>query len=321
MSNYKYAALSMIIAFIGVYVTMPFYIPFLKKMKFGQEIREEGPKSHFKKAGTPTMGGVVLLVAVILTVLLCAIIIRDVKVYPLLVSMAFGGIGFYDDLIKIMNKENLGLRAWQKMVLQIVFAVVFTLWAGFSSDIGTRLYVPVIGQNIDFGFWYFPFTIFAVVAMVNAVNLTDGLDGLCAGVTGIVMLFFTTAAMFMEASAVVIFGGAVIGVCFAFLRYNSNPANIFMGDTGSMGLGGAVTAIAIMTRLQLFLLIAGIIYVLEALSVVMQVAYFKISGGKRIFAMTPIHHHFELKGWSETRVVTVFWIASALSVAVAFLFL
>lgn len=321
MDNYKYAALSMIVAFIGVYFIMPFYIPFLRKMKFGQEIREEGPKSHLKKAGTPTMGGVVLLVMIVLTVLLSGIMLRDIKVYPILMTLAFGGIGFYDDLIKIMNKGNLGLRAWQKMVLQIGFAILFALWASFSPDIGTRLFVPFIGQNVDFGFWYLPFTIFAIVAMVNAVNLTDGLDGLCAGVTGIVMLFFTIASLFMEASAIAAFGGAVMGVCFAFLRYNSNPANIFMGDTGSMGLGGAVTAIAIMTRLQLFLLIAGSIYVLEALSVVLQVSYFKITGGKRIFAMTPIHHHFELKGWSETRVVTVFWMASAFSVAVAFLFL
>lgn len=237
----------------------------------------------------------------------------------MIVMVAFGAIGFIDDFIKVSKKHNLGLRAWQKLVLQFVAALAIALYAAWTPAIGTELVIPFMGATVDFGFWYVPFTFFAVVAVTNAVNLTDGLDGLASGVTAIVCLFFLAMAVALNQVSTAVFSGAVIGACLGFLRYNSNPAEIFMGDTGSMALGGAVIVMAIITRMQIFVLIAGLLYVIEALSVVIQVGYFKLTHGKRFFKMAPIHHHFELKGWSETRVVTVFWIVTAVFVALAFL--
>jgi phospho-N-acetylmuramoyl-pentapeptide-transferase len=319
MDTLKISIVSLLVAFIIVWLVMPRVLPILHRLHFGQAIREEGPQSHMKKSGTPTMGGLVIQGAVLIAVIIISLFTKKWDFFPLIVMVAFGAIGFIDDFIKVSKKHNLGLRAWQKLVLQFVAALAIALYAAWTPAIGTELVVPFMGATVDFGIWYVPFTFFAVVAVTNAVNLTDGLDGLASGVTAIVCLFFLAMAVALNQVSTAVFSGAVIGACLGFLRYNSNPAEIFMGDTGSMALGGAVIVMAIITRMQIFVLIAGLLYVIEALSVVIQVGYFKLTHGKRFFKMAPIHHHFELKGWSETRVVTVFWIVTAVFVALAFL--
>ncbi|MBR0383368.1 MAG: phospho-N-acetylmuramoyl-pentapeptide-transferase [Eubacteriaceae bacterium] len=319
MTLLKQGMIAFLIAFVAVWIGTKYFLPVLKKWHFGQSIREEGPQSHMKKSGTPTMGGLVIQAGVLVSTLIVALVTHSHFLFPLVVMVVFGTIGFIDDYISIAKKHNLGLKAWQKLVLQFVAALAIALYAGTHPQIGTQLIIPFTHQSVDLGFWYYPLTFFAIVAVTNAVNLTDGLDGLASGVTAFVMFFFTAAAMLSQNTESVIFGAAVIGACFGFLRYNSNPANVFMGDTGSMALGGAVIGIAIMLKMELFVLIAGIVYVAEAGSVLLQVAYFKATGGKRLFRMSPIHHHFELKGWPETRVVTVFWIVTLFWVAVAFL--
>lgn len=319
MDTLKISIVSLLVAFIIVWLAMPRVLPILHRLHFGQAIREEGPQSHMKKSGTPTMGGLVIQGAVLIAVVIICLFTKKWDFFPLIVMVAFGAIGFIDDFIKVSKKHNLGLRAWQKLVLQFVAALAVALYAAWTPAIGTELVIPFMGTTVDFGFWYVPFTFFAVVAVTNAVNLTDGLDGLASGVTAIVCLFFLAMAVALNQVSTAVFSGAVIGACLGFLRYNSNPAEIFMGDTGSMALGGAVIVMAIITRMQIFVLIAGLLYVIEALSVVIQVGYFKLTHGKRFFKMAPIHHHFELKGWSETRVVTVFWIVTAVFVALAFL--
>lgn len=313
----KWGLMGLIIGFIVVYLVTPKVIPMLKRLKFGQTIREEGPQNHLEKAGTPTMGGVVIQVGILVAVLILGFFVGNWDFFGLALLLYFGLIGFIDDYIKVVKKHNLGLRAGQKLIFQMIGALVFALYAFNSPTIGSELLVPFTGKMVDLGIWYIPFTFFAIVALVNAVNLTDGLDGLASGVTLIVALFFFVGAVYLKQAVTTIFIGAVIGSCMGFLRYNSNPADIFMGDTGSMALGGAIVAMAIVTKLQLFILIAGLIFVLEALSVVIQVTYFKKTGGKRFFKMAPFHHHFELSGWSETRVVTVFWMMSGLFVSVA----
>ncbi|MDD2413890.1 MAG: phospho-N-acetylmuramoyl-pentapeptide-transferase [Eubacteriaceae bacterium] len=319
MNTIQIAISALLISFLFVWIVTPRFLPVLHKWHFGQSIREEGPKSHLKKSGTPTMGGLVIQGGVLLAMIIFVCLGKQRVWFPLLVMIVFGAIGFLDDFIKVSQKHNLGLRAWQKLVLQIAAALAIAWYAGHDPAIGTKLMVPFTNQYWDLGLGYYPFTFFAVVAVTNAVNLTDGLDGLAAGVTAFVMIFFMIMAMVFDLEECAAFGGAVVGACLGFLRYNSNPADIFMGDTGSMALGGAVVVIAIMMQMQLFILIAGLLYVIEALSVVIQVGYFKISHGKRVFRMAPIHHHFELKGWSETRVVTVFWIISIIFVCIAFL--
>lgn len=319
MDTLKISIVSLLVAFIIVWLVMPRVLPILHRLHFGQAIREEGPQSHMKKSGTPTMGGLVIQGAVLIAVIIISLFTKKWDFFSLIVMVAFGAIGFIDDFIKVSKKHNLGLRAWQKLVLQFAAALAIAIYAAWTPAIGTELVVPFMGTTVDFGIWYVPFTFFAVVAVTNAVNLTDGLDGLASGVTAIVCIFFLAMAVALNQVSTAVFSGAVIGACLGFLRYNSNPAEIFMGDTGSMALGGAVIVMAIITRMQIFVLIAGLLYVIEALSVVIQVGYFKLTHGKRFFKMAPIHHHFELKGWSETRVVTVFWIVTAVFVALAFL--
>lgn len=318
MSVEKSALFTFILSFLFVWIVIPFFLPVLRKLHFGQAIREEGPKSHMKKSGTPTMGGIVIQAGILFALIIALLIFKVITVFPALTMIAYGLIGFLDDYIKVSKKHNLGLRAWQKLVLQILFGIIVAVYAG-KTAVGTELYIPFVSGTVDFGFWYYPFTFFAIVAVTNAVNLTDGLDGLASGVTGIVMVFFLIMSVRISDVSSAVFSAAVMGACFAFLRHNSNPAALFMGDTGSMALGAAVIVTGIMTRLQIFILIAGFIYVAEALSVCIQVGYFKMTHGKRVFRMAPIHHHFELGGWSETRVVTVFWIVSVLCVALAFL--
>lgn len=317
MNHLQYAMMALVTAFILVWFLVPQILPVLHRLNFGQSIREEGPKSHMKKSGTPTMGGLMIQLGIFITVVVFGFFCGKIDWYLLLMMIAYGAIGFIDDYIKVSKKHNLGLRAWQKLVLQIAAALGFAFWAANHAVIGTQLYVPFAGL-VDFGVWYVPFTFFAIVAVTNAVNLSDGLDGLASGLSAITMVFFLTGSLALPDAGAPVFAGAVIGACLGFLRWNSNPAAIFMGDTGSMALGACLIGTAIMTRLQVYFLIAGFVFVLEALSDVIQVGYFKLSHGKRVFRMAPIHHHFELGGWSETRVVTVFWTWAAISVAIAY---
>lgn len=309
--------LALILAYVAVWIIMPRFIPILKRLKFGQEIRELGPKSHLKKAGTPTMGGIVIILGIFIAIAIVGLYLKAINWFLVLMTLVYGIIGFIDDYIKIKEKHNEGLTVIQKLLLQIISALFFTIWAYFHRKYGSMMYVPFVGL-VDFGFWYVPITFIAILSITNAVNLSDGLDGLCAGISAIVMLFFLVVSSSYIENDIPVFAGAFIGACLGFLRYNSNPAEIFMGDTGSMALGGALAGIAIRTHMEIYFIIAGFLFVLEALSVLIQVGYFKATKGKRFFKMAPIHHHFELSGWKETRVVSVFYTWAAICVAIAF---
>ena len=237
----------------------------------------------------------------------------------LTVTLLFGLIGFFDDYIKVAKKHNLGLRAWQKLVLQILFAAALAVYMAKFSGYGTEVWIPFIDEYVDFGWFYIPFVIFVVVAMANAVNLTDGLDGLSSGVTALVAFFFAITAMQYGHNSASVFCVALTGACLGFLVFNKYPAKLFMGDTGSMALGGALASAAIIMKMEFLLPIAGLIYVLEALSVIIQVVYFKATGGKRFFKMAPLHHHFEMCGMKEKHVVAMFWFVALLCCGLAYL--
>ncbi|MBQ8151537.1 MAG: phospho-N-acetylmuramoyl-pentapeptide-transferase [Firmicutes bacterium] len=304
---YYLIAIIVIAAVISMIITK-FEIPVLRE-KAGQNIREDGPQSHLSKAGTPSMGGIAIIIGTFLaTIVGCGIFGADMieMAVILLVFVGFGIIGVIDDYLKVIKKVNLGLRAYQKMGLQIIIAVIFTVVMYVNT--GGQVWIPFAGIYVDFGWLYIPFIIFAVLAMTNAVNLTDGLDGLASGVTALVSFFFAFAGMIYSVNSGAFFCAALCGGCLGFLMFNKHPAKVFMGDTGSLALGGGLAAAVIAMKLELLLLIVGLLYVIEALSVVLKVGYFKISGGKRIFKMAPIHHHFEKCGYSEVQVVVAFWI-------------
>lgn len=281
----------------------PILIPFLHKLKFGQEIREEGPSWHKKKSGTPTMGGFIFIAGVLVATLLMA---RDTStLIVLLCAVGFGLIGFIDDFIKVILKRNLGLTALQKLALQIALAVAFVITLNALGLLHTDIILPFIKEPVNLGWFYVAFAVFIMVGFVNAVNLTDGLDGLATSVTAVVSLFFAAVSLLVGNNSLAVFLVALTGGCLGFLIFNHYPAKVFMGDTGSLFLGGAVSAAAIVLKMPLILVIVGIIYVVEALSVMLQVASFKLTG-KRIFKMSPIHHHFEMCGWREVKIVLVF---------------
>lgn len=286
------------------------FIPFLRVFKFGQQVRDDGPKSHIKKSGTPTMGGIIILVCLIIVGAFFGI--KYNEIFPILIfTVVCGMIGFIDDYIKIGLKRSLGLTARQKMLLQILASTVFVVYLDNFKSIGSKILVPFAnGFSWDLNIFYIPFAIFVIVATINSVNLTDGLDGLASGITAIVSLFFAVASLYFNNTSLSIFSFILMGSCLGFLFFNLWPAKVFMGDTGSLALGGAVAGIAIMLKLPLVLIIVGGIYVIEALSDIIQVTSYKLTG-KRVFKMAPLHHHFELKGWNETKVVFVFWIISA----------
>lgn len=292
-------------------------IPILKKRQFKQYIREEGPKSHLSKEGTPTMGGIGMIIALIISLLIVRTSNMDTLVMTI-VTLLFGAIGFLDDYIKVAGKHNLGLRAWQKIVLQVIFATGLGIYmANFSGD-GTSVFIPFISKYIDFGYFYIPFVAFVVVAMANSVNLSDGLDGLSSGITAIVSIFFAIIAKELGQVAPMDFAAILAGVCLGYLWFNKYPAKLFMGDTGSMALGGGLAALAILMKMEFLLVIAGLIYVIESLSVIIQVLHFKRTG-KRVFRMSPIHHHFEVGGMKETRVVLMFYVFTLLSCIAGYL--
>ena len=301
-----------IISFLISVVFCPILIPFLRKLKFGQTEREEGPQSHLKKNGTPTMGGLVILASILLTSLIY--IGKFTEILPVLfMTLGFGLIGFLDDYIKVVKKRSLGLTPLQKMALQFIVTGVFIYYYFKIAGLDTSIKIPFVsGDGFVMPTWLFIIFVFIVVlGTVNGVNFTDGLDGLASGVTVIVATFFTIAALSLNPSMTPI-TGAVVGSLFGFLLFNTYPARVFMGDTGSLALGGFVSSIALMLHMPLFIVIIGLIYLVEVLSVILQVGYFKLTHGKRIFKMAPIHHHFELCGYSETQVVAAFSIVTAL---------
>lgn len=308
MLEYKDMIRIIIISFVITLILGALLIPFLRRLKIGQSIRKEGPKSHFKKSGTPTIGGLIFLIALVITTLTSGVINNDLIIL-LTATLGFGLIGFIDDFIKVVLKRNLGLRAYQKLIMQIVLAVILAIYQSNTSIAGTEIIVPFLNTTFDLGYLYIPFIAFVVVGTVNSVNLTDGLDGLASGVTLIVMAFFSLVAINVGSESVAVFSAALVGGCLGFLRYNSHPAKVIMGDTGSLALGGAVVSSAIILNLPLILPIVGGIYFAEALSVIIQVTSYKLTG-KRVFRMSPLHHHYEEKGWHETKVVIVFWIAT-----------
>lgn len=295
----------------------PFIIPLLRRMKVGQTVREDGPNTHLKKTGTPTMGGILILLAVTVTAMLY------VKDYPqirpvLLLTLGFGMIGFLDDYIKVVLRRSMGLRAWQKMLLQIIVTGLFA-WYLSESGISLVMRIPFVkGVYVDFGRLDLPLLFVAVIGTVNGTNFTDGLDGLAGSVTVMVSTFFTVAAVGLGVGIAPI-TCAVTGALLGFLLFNVHPASIFMGDTGSLALGGFVAACAYLLQMPLFLPVVGFIYLAEVLSVMIQVVYYKLSGGRRIFKMAPIHHHFELCGWKETKIVAVFSIVTAVLCLLALL--
>ena len=302
-------AAAALLAAVLVLAAGPFVIPELHKLKFGQSIREEGPKSHQAKSGTPTMGGVMIIAAITLATLAAAPLTAGV--WPaLFVMLGHFALGFLDDYIKVVKKRNLGLKARQKLLGQIVIAVVVIFFAQHELGIATTVWLPLVHAELDIGLFYYPLVLFVLVGTSNAVNLTDGLDGLAAGTVTVAALAYMAVALVFSATGLAVFAAAIAGASCAFLRFNHHPARVFMGDTGSLALGGAIAALGILTHTEILLAVIGIVFVAEALSVIIQVISFKTTG-KRVFLMSPIHHHFELKGWQETRVVPTFWLVGA----------
>ena len=302
------AAYALIIAFIACVVLGAFVIP--KLHNFGQNVRDDGPKSHLKKQGTPSMGGIFMIGAFAIATLF---FVKDNPdaIVVLLITVGYGLVGFLDDYIKVVKKRSLGLRAWQKVVFQLIVTILFAIYLLKMNDFGTEIYVPFTkGFYIDLGWLYVPFLFFVMVGTVNSVNLTDGLDGLASGVTVLVATYFVFIAYAVNKGLIPVCGAA-IGALLGFLVFNSYPAKVFMGDTGSLALGGFVASVAILTKMPIMLVIVGFVYVCESLSVMIQVGYFKLTGGKRIFKMAPIHHHFELSGLQGIKVVELFTIATA----------
>lgn len=294
----------------------PVVIPFLTRIKFGQTVRDDGPESHLKKNGTPTMGGVIFLGGMLLPALM-QIPHSDKTVPVLILTFGMALIGFIDDYVKVVLKRAMGLKAWQKMSLQIVLSVAFGLYLTYMTDADMTMKIPFMNGTVaDLKWLAIPFMIFVVIATSNGTNLTDGLDGLAGSVTLVVSVFFCIASV-MTGAGVEGLAAAFAGGLAGFLLYNAYPAKVFMGDTGSLALGGYVAGMAYALHMPLIIILVGIIYVIEAVSVIMQVGYFKLTHGKRIFKMAPIHHHFELCGWAETRVVAVFTIVTALACVIA----
>lgn len=310
--------LPIIISFAISVSLCPIIIPFLKRLKFGQPIREEGPKDHLKKSGTPVMGGLIFLISVSITSLLY--LNEYPKIVPILfVTLGFGFIGFLDDFIKVVMKNPKGLLPSQKMLGQVLVTAIFAYYMINFSGVGITALIPFSdGKYWDMGILFIPIFFFISLGTVNGANFTDGLDGLAASVTMLLGVFFTMVAI-MSNIGITPVTGAIVGSLMGFLLFNVYPAKVFMGDTGSLALGGFVLSTAYMMQLPLFIALVALAYLVEVASVIIQVAYFKKTGGKRIFKMAPIHHHFELCGWSETRVVAVFSVVTAVLCMIAYL--
>ena len=300
-------SLSILINFIAAAILCPLFIPLLKSLKARQSILEIGPNWHMGKSGTPTMGGIVFIVTIVMSTLF---FVRDnATILVILAAVCFGFIGFFDDYIKIINKRNLGFSARAKFILQALVAIVFIAALRILGIVNDVVYFPFLKNGLNFGFFYIPIMVFIALASVNSVNLTDGIDGLASSVTVIVSLFLTAAAMMLKLSSMGIIAGAIIGALLGFLIYNFHPAKVFMGDTGSLFLGGLMIMISIVQKTPVFFIVAGAIYFIETISVIIQVTAYKLTG-KRVFKMSPIHHHFEMTGYSEVKIVTVFCVVT-----------
>ena len=312
MQQMIYAALT---AALLVVAGGPFFLPLLRRLKFGQSIRQEGPQSHLAKAGTPTMGGVMILTALTAAALVFAP--HGPALYlTIFVTLGHGALGFADDFIKVVKKRSLGLTARQKLLGQATIAAVMAYIALQVMGRSSVVWLPGTDKYLELGLFYCPFLFLVLVGTTNAVNLTDGLDGLAAGVTLIAAGVYGWLSYLFGELSLAVFCAALAGATLGFLRYNAHPAKVFMGDTGSLALGGALATVAVLTHTELLLVVIGIVYVAEALSVMIQVTSFKLRG-KRIFRMSPLHHHFELCGWSETRVVLTFWSVAAAAGVIA----
>lgn len=307
--------MALAISFLITVLLCPIFIPFLRRLKFGQSIREEGPESHMKKSGTPTMGGVMIVISITLTALILMYKFIEVPAsfefwLLLFVLIGYGLLGFLDDFIKVALKRNLGLTSKQKLVGQLIIAIIFYITLRLN-DFPTYVKVPGTDVQWELGWMYALLIIFMLVGSSNAVNLTDGLDGLLAGTATVAFGAFALIASYHypHFEIITIFSLAVVGALIGFLVFNAHPAKVFMGDTGSLALGGAIAAVAILTKMEIILVIIGGVFVIETLSVIIQVISFKTTG-KRVFKMSPLHHHYELKGWSEWRVVMTFWLVA-----------
>lgn len=302
--------LPVVIAFAISVCLCPIMIPFLKKLKFGQFVRDDGPESHLKKSGTPTMGGLIILCSIVITSLLY--MKTNPQILPVLfVTLGFGLVGFLDDYIKVVMKRSMGLHAWQKMIGQFIIVAVFAYYLANYTDLGTAVLIPFTGgMEWNMGFWFYPFLFVVLLGTVNGTNFTDGLDGLLSSITVLTATFFTVVAI-GTASGLEPITCAAVGSLLGFLVYNVYPAKVFMGDTGSLALGGLIGATAVLLKMPIYIVIVGCVYLVEVLSVIIQVTYFKKTG-KRVFKMAPIHHHFELSGWPETKVVAIFSIITAI---------
>lgn len=302
------------IAFIVMLLISPKGIEILHRLKFGQEVRDDGPQAHLKKQGTPTMGGILFLIAITIGVL--PFIGENKGLLPAyLLGIGFGIVGFIDDYLKVVKHQSEGFNPKQKMAAQVVISLLYIAYLYFFSGHSTAFLLPFVkGQKLFFGIWFFPISLFIITATDTGANFTDGIDGLCGSVTAVIVFFlFLADQFFLGGDSLGALPGAVLGGILGFLVFNAYPAKVFMGDTGSLALGGFVVAMALQTELALYIPIFAFIYFVEVLSVILQVSYFKMTHGKRIFKMAPIHHHFELSGWSETRVVTVFSIVTILA--------
>lgn len=314
--NFDYKVLLPVLVSFAISVVLsPLIIPFLKKLKFGQFVRDDGPESHLKKSGTPTMGGLIILSSIVITSLFY--VKSNPKIIPVLfVTLGFGLIGFLDDYIKVVMKRSMGLRAWQKLLGQIIITGIFAYYLVNNTDIHTKMRIPFSqGAYLDLGNFFIPALFFIVLGTVNGANFTDGLDGLASSVTVLIATFFTVVAIGFN-SGIEPITCAAVGSLLGFLVYNVYPARVFMGDTGSLALGGFVAATAFLLDMPLYIPIVALVYVIEVASVILQVIYYKATG-KRIFKMAPIHHHFELSGWPETKVVSIFAITTAVLCLIA----
>ena len=310
-----YAALASFIITTALGILL---IPALAKLKFGQTIRSDGPQRHLKKTGTPTMGGIIFIPGIALATLFFSGISGDALI-AIFLMVGFGFIGFADDFIKITMKRSLGLRANQKLLFQLILSIGLILYVFANHTRPTEILMPFYSGRIDIGALYIPITvIFVIMGTVNSVNLTDGLDGLVSGIIAIISFFYTIILTMNNNWNLAIFSAAITGACLGFLLFNHYPARVFMGDTGSLGLGGALAAIAVLSRSHFYLAIFGMIFIIETLSVIFQVISFKMTG-KRILKMSPIHHHFELCGWSERKVVHTFWLITLITGILGFL--
>ena len=303
--------IALLAAFALAAIAGPIYIPLLRRLKFGQTVRDDGPQTHLKKNGTPTIGGLIFLTPLIIVCVLWHFFFSASGILALLfVTVGFGFVGFLDDFLKVIKKSKDGLRAYQKMLALFAVSGAYAAYLMFGTESASVIEFSFFGLEASLDLWYFyiPFVIFMLLACTNAVNLTDGLDGLCAGSSFIVFAFFTAVSMFeLPHTGVSNFSATIAGALLGFMIFNHHPAKVFMGDTGSLALGGAMAACALYLKHPFMIVGAGLLFVIETLSVMLQVSYFKLTHGKRLFKMAPLHHHFEQLGYTETKVTYMFW--------------